>query len=168
MSEALSGDLNFFRPAEVLQLLQLAQASGRFVLERADERVELSFEGGRLLAGRTSGTAVRLGDVLVHRGLVVSEAIDLVLSIQQDQPGERIGQMLVSAGAATSEQVADALREIVRRVVYGVLMWREGRFHFEPGAERAADEVQLDLDLDRLILEGLRLADQKRTTAQGP
>ena len=165
MSEALAGDLKFFQPAELLQLLQLAQAGGRFEVERAGERVELFFEGGRLVAARTSGSAVRLGEVLVHRGLVVPEALDLVLSIQKDQPGARIGQMLVAAGAATPEQVADALREVVRRVVYGVLLWREGRFQFEPGAGPASDEVRLDLDLDRLILEGLRLADQKRATA---
>jgi hypothetical protein len=165
VSDALTGDLKFFRPPELLQLLQLAQASGRFDLEREGEQVQLIFERGRLVAGRTNGAAVKLGDVLVHRGVVVAEALDLVLSIQKDQPGERIGQMLVASGAATQEQVTDALREIVRRVVYGVLMWRDGRFRFEPGAERATDDVQLDLDLDRLILEGLRLADQKRTSA---
>jgi hypothetical protein len=165
VNEALIGDLKHFQPAEVLQLLQLAQATGRFELLRGEERVQLFFEGGRLVAAVTSGTAVRLGEVLVHRGVVVAEALDLVLSIQQDQPGERIGQMLVAAGAATPEQLADALREVVRRVVYGVLMWREGLFRFEPGAERVTDEIQLDLDLDRLILEGLRLADQKRTSA---
>jgi hypothetical protein len=167
VSEALAGNLRYFQPAETLQLLQLAQATGRFHLERGEERVDFQFEAGRLVSARTSGAAVRLGEVLVHRGVVVSEALDLVLSIQKDQPGEKIGQMLVAAGAATPEQVADALREVVRRVVYGVLLWREGRFHFEPGAEQTAEHVPLDLDLDRLILEGLRLADQKRTTTPG-
>ncbi len=159
---ALEGDLHYFQPAEVMQLLQIAQASGRFRLERGSEHVELLVERGRLISARTTGVAVRLGEVLVHRGVVVPEALDLVLTLQQDQPGERLGQMLVTAGAASAEQVADALREVVRRVVYGLLLWREGRFRFTPEVTATMEDIRLDLDLDRLILEGLRLADQKR------
>jgi Domain of unknown function (DUF4388) len=159
---ALEGDLQFFQPVEVLQLLQLAQASGRLEIRREEERVELQFERGRLVFARTTGVAVKIGDVLVHRGVVIPEALELVLSMQQDQPGARIGHMLVRAGAATPEQIADAVREVVRRVVYGLLLWRDGRFRFQPEAAATDEDVQLDLDLDRLILEGLRLADQKR------
>ena len=159
---ALEGDLKFFQPAEVLQLLQIAQASGRFRLERGSEHVELLFERGRLISARTTGVAVRLGEVLVHRGIVVPEALDLVLTLQKDQPGERLGHMLVSSGAASADQVAEALREVVRRVVYGLLLWREGRFRFTPEVTATMEDIRLDLDLDRLILEGLRLADQKR------
>ena len=161
---ALDGDLGWFQPAEVLQLLQLAQATGRLELERGKEQVDLLFEHGRLVSARTSGVAVRVGEVLVHRGIVIPEAVDLALSMQQDHPGERIGQMLVAAGAVTSEQVADAVREVVRRVVYGLLMWREGRFRFTPNLGSTSEDIRLDLDLDRLILEGLRLADQRRAS----
>ena len=42
-SAALDGDLAWFQPAEILQLLQLAQATGALALERASERVELLF-----------------------------------------------------------------------------------------------------------------------------
>jgi hypothetical protein len=39
-----------------------------------------------------------------------------------------------------------------------VLLWHEGEFRFYPG-ERAEDEdITLDLDLDRLIMEALRRA----------
>jgi len=161
---ALDGDLACFQPAEVLQLLQLAQATGRLELKRDEEKVDLLFERGQLVSARTSGVAVRVGEVLVHRGVVIPEALDLALSLQQGQPGERIGQMLVAAGAASADQVADAVREVVRRVVYGVLLWRAGRFHFTRGSSASAADVRLDLDLDRLILEGLRLADQRRAS----
>jgi hypothetical protein len=161
---ALEGDLGFFQPAELLQLLQLAQATGRFELERGNERVELVFQHGRLVSARTSGVAVHVGDVLVHRGVLTREALDLVLSMQQDMPGERIGHMLVTAGAVTEAQAIQAIREVVSRVVYGVLLWREGRFQFAPGSAAGPEDIRLDLDLDRLILEGLRLADQKRAS----
>ena len=159
---ALDGDLRHFFPTEVFQLLQLAQANGRLVLERQRESVELWFERGRPVFARTSGASVRAGEVLVHRGLLSPEALRAALEQQASRPGERVGAILVGSGAITPEQLQTAVREVLRRIVYGVLLWREGRFRFLPGERIEAEDIQLDLDLDRLILEGLRLADQQR------
>jgi hypothetical protein len=59
------------------------------------------------------------------------------------------------------EQVEVAVREVVKRIVYGVLLWREGTFRFVPGPV-GGEDVKLELELDRLILEGLRQADEER------
>ena len=161
---ALEGDLQYFFPTEVFQLLQLGQANGRLDLMRARETVELWFERGRPVFARTSGASVRAGEVLVHRGLLSNDALSLALAEQSARPGTRLGAMLVASGAITPEQLQAAVRETLRRIVYGVLLWREGRFRFHPGERVEAEDIQLDLDLDRLILEGLRLADQQRAT----
>ena len=158
----LEGELQHFFPTEVLQLLNLAQANGRLELERAQETVDLFFERGRPVFARTSGASVRAGEVLVHRGLLSQEALVQALSEQASRPGERLGALLVARGAISPEQVQTAVRETLRRIVYGVLLWREGRFRFHQGERVGAEDIQLDLDLDRLILEGLRLADQQR------
>ena len=148
---ALEGDLGQFQPAEVLQLLQLAQATGRLELSRPAagafggtgraEVVDVFFEQGRPVFARTSGQTVRTGEILVHRGHATREA---------------------DSGAAAPEQVAQAVHEGERRILYGVLLWRDGRFRFQAGERAADNDLPLDLDLDRLILEGLRLADQAR------
>jgi len=159
---ALTGDLAHFVPAEVLQLLQLAQSTGRLEIARGAERVELYLERGRPVFARTSGLRVRVGEVLRHRGLVTDAAVDGALARQRSEPGRRIGALLVEAGAANAEQVRDAVHEVLRRIVYGVLLWREGAFRFVPTPPSVGEDIQIDLDLDRLILEGLRLADQAR------
>ena len=61
MTAALQGDLEHFHASEVLQLLQLAEATGKLTLERAGERAELYFESGRPVFARTSGASVRTG-----------------------------------------------------------------------------------------------------------
>jgi hypothetical protein len=148
----LDGDLHHFFPAEVLQLLQLAQANGRLQLERPRETVDLYIERGRPVFARTNGAAVRAGEVLVHRGLVTQSA--------------RLGTLLVAHGAISPEQLQQAVREVLRRIVYGVLLWRDGRFRFYSGERVESEDIQLDLELDRLILEGLRHADQSRAAAR--
>ncbi len=166
---ALEGGLGQFLPSEVLQLLQLAQATGRLELSRAGpdpsaapEVVDVFFEGGRPTFARTSGVTVRTGEILVHHGHVSRDALSGALEAQRREPGRRIGEVLSSAGAAAPAQVAQAVHEGLRRILYGVLLWREGRFRFVAGERVENNDLPLDLDLDRLILEGLRLADQAR------
>ncbi len=159
---ALEGDLGHFFPSEVLQLLQLSQATGRLEFSRENERVDLLYDRGRPVFARTSGLAVRAGEVLLHRGVIPAQALARALERQRLEPRRRIGQLLIEAGDASPEAVRDAVHEVLRRIVYGVLLWRDGRFRFVPGESGVGEDIQLDLDLDRLILEGLRLADQER------
>jgi hypothetical protein len=160
---ALEGELGQFHPAEVLQLLQLAQATGRLELSRAaGETVDVFFEQGQPVFVRTSGQTVRTGEILVHRGHATREAVLDALDAQRRGARQRIGRVLTEGGAATAERVAQAVHEGERRILYGVLLWREGRFRFLADERAADNDLPLDLDLDRLILEGLRLADQAR------
>jgi glycine/D-amino acid oxidase-like deaminating enzyme len=161
-SGALQGELAHFFPSEVLQLLQLAQATGRLELERPGERAELFVERGRPVYARTSGGAVKAGQILVHRGAVSSEALERALAEQRARPGQRLGALLVASGTTTPEQIQGAVSEALRRIVYGLLLWREGTFRFLAGEQVGGEDVKLDLDLDRLILEGLRQADEAR------
>jgi len=166
MPPALEGDLAHFFPSEVLQLLQLAQAAGRLELTRGEERVDLWYERGRPVFARTTGVAVRSGEFLQHRGFVSAPALARALERQRSE-NRRIGELLVEQGDASGEQVAAAVQEVLRRIVYNVILWRDGRFRFVPGDMAEGEDITLDLDLDRLILEGLRLADQARATRAG-
>jgi len=163
--DVLSGQLNHFAPAEVLQLLRLAQASGVLELASGEERVSLLCERGRPVFARTDGLGVRAGQVLVHRGVVSEAQLETALALQRLDPARRIGTLLVERGVATATQVEEAVREVVKRIIYRVLLWRDGTFRFHPDRTIAAEDIQLDLDLDRMILEGLRLADEARGDA---
>jgi hypothetical protein len=159
--ESLRGDLTSFFPVEVLQLLHLAQATGRLELERQGERVTLLIERGRPVFARTNATSVRVGEMMVHHGTLTRAALELALAMQSDRPGERVGEMLVAGGAVSRDELEAAVREVVKRIVYGVMLWREGGFRFIPG-DVMGEDVKLDLELDRLILDGLRHADEAR------
>ena len=161
-AETLRGDLKHFFPAEILQLLSLAQANGRLELERSSERAEIFVERGQPVFARTDGATVKVGELLVHRGAVSAETLEGVLRNPPPDPGARLGTRLVAAGVATPDQVQGAVREALRRVLYGLLLWREGTFRFVPGEQARGEDIRLDLDLDRLILEGLRQADETR------
>lgn len=161
-SHVIAGTLSYFTSAHLLRLLQAARATGRLELVRGEERTDLFVEEGRTLFARTTGTSLRVGDVLVRRGEVRPEAIEFVLAIQQDQPGDRIGRMLVDSGALTENQIHDALLAVQRQIVLGILIWREGTFRFFPDEKVAGEDVRLDLDLDGLLTSALSYGDIAR------
>ena len=156
---ALEGDLRHFYVAEVLQFLKLSGATGRAVFERGDERAELSFDAGRPIAARTTGRAVRLGDVLLHRGRVEPWALAQALAEQRGRPGSLLGSLLLEHGSAREEHIAEAMSEVFRRLVCGLTLWPQGTFRFVPGPVLEDAGVSFDTDLDRLLLEGLHRAD---------
>ena len=161
---ALEGDLARFGAGDVLQWMGWAQATGRVEFRRAGETIGLLLEGGRLVQARTNGRSVRTGDVLIHRGLVEPERLAVALSDQR-QHGGRLGERLVADGAADSEAVRRAVQECLSRVVYRLLLWKEGSFRFDPDAHADGGSLPVELDLEPLILDGLRIADSVATTS---
>ncbi len=155
---ALEGDLGRFGAAEVLHWLRWAQATGRAEFRRAAETIALVLEAGRLVEARSDGRSVRTGDVLVHRHQVTPQMLAVALSAQREQGG-RIGERLIEDGAAEPGCVRQAVEECARRVVYRLLLWREGRFRFVPGARWSGGSLPVEMDLEQLVLDGLRVSD---------
>jgi hypothetical protein len=157
-SPSLAGTLKGFNVVQVLRLLQAARVTGRLELRREGERIDLFVEAGRTLFARSTGASLRVGDVLVRRGEVRPEAIEFVLAIQQDRPGERIGRMLVRSGALTEEQIREAVLAVQRHIVIGSMLWRDGWFRFLPDETIDGEEVRMDLDVDGLLASMMSLA----------
>jgi hypothetical protein len=157
-SVALEGDLAAFGAGEVLHWMNWAQATGKVGFSGPGESLELFLEGGRLLHARASGPGLRTGDVLLHRRQVSPEALATALAAQRDH-GRRIGERLVADGASDPDAVRFAVEECVRRIVYRLLLWKEGRFRFEPDVYWESGALTVEMELEPLVLDGLRIAD---------
>ncbi len=154
----LAGAIGAFSPVHVLRLIQHARLTGRMELRRGAERVDLFVEQGRSVFARSTGATLRVGEILVRQGDLRPEVIELVLAIQSDQPGKRLGSMLVESGSVTEAQVRDAVLGVQRRILCDVLLWQQGTFRFLFGEHAPGEDVRLDLDVDRLLVGILALA----------
>lgn len=155
---ALSGALAHFLPIHVLRLLQMAGATGRLEIHHGEERADLFLIQGRSAFAFTNAVHLRVGDVLVSGGDIRPEAIELTLAVQQDQPGERLGAMLVESGVVEPARLRAAVLEVQRRIICRVLLWENGEFSFHPGEHARHEDIVLDLDLDRMIVDAMRVA----------
>lgn len=163
MPATLEGDLRHFLVSEIFQLLSLSGSTGRVWFERVGECVEIQLDQGRIARAASDRGSVKLGEVLVHAGLVDERDLDDVLS--QEGDGAPLGERLAAEGLVSSEEAAWGLGEVVRRVLLGVLLWREGRFHFEPDPDLVFPSIAPAIDLERALLDGLSIADELRASA---
>jgi len=155
----LAGSLTHFPLPHLLRLLQATRATGRLELERGEERTELFVEDGRSIFARTTGAAMRIGDILVRRGELRPEAIDFALAVQQDRPEARLGRMLVDNGVLTQDQINEAVLAVQRHILVGALRWRMGNFRFGPEERLSGEDIRLPLDVDELMLRALNEID---------
>lgn len=153
----LSGTLDQFMPIQILRLLQSTGATGRLEFVREGEQADIFMIDGRSAIARTSGFHLRLGDVLVDGGLIRPETAEFAAAFQKDVPGKRLGQMLVESGALKPERLQWAVVEVQKRILCRILLWREGEFTFHLGDRAEDEDITLDLDLDRLVIEALRM-----------
>ena len=54
------------------------------------------------------------------------------------------------------------MQEGLRRILYGLMLWEAGRFRFLPGLQRARDDLVPEVEIDAMILEGLRATEELR------
>jgi len=141
-------------------MLCLAGATGRIVFERSGERLEVDLDHGRIVRAGSSRGSVRLGEALVHGGAMGEADLEHALSERPARSRALLGEWIVDRHLAERSDVVNALGDVVRRVLLGLVLWRGGRFRFEPHDNPPAVSLLPELDVERTLLDALRLADE--------
>jgi hypothetical protein len=157
----LKGDLAVFEPISVMQMLNLAEATGELKLARRGNSARVYFEKGNVTFAGIKNRPVKLGEYLVREGLIDEEALNDALG-KLASAKKRIGALLIEAGHIDEAMLTRAVMEQVKEVIFEIVRWKEGTFSFDKDKEPAAQEVRIDIPLDHLMLEGLKRLDEER------
>ena len=161
----LKGDLAVFPPIPVMQMLNLAAATGELKLLRGGNSASIFFEKGNLTFAGIKDRPVKLGEYLVRKGLIPQSALDEALK-KRSSRRKRIGELLVEAGHIEEKGLRRAVVEQIKDVIYEVVRWQEGSFSFHRGRKPAPQEILIDIPLDHLMLEGLKRLDEERENSK--
>jgi len=111
----LPGRLRLTTLGDLLGALHRACASGTLELvevegARAGRSHRVFFDGGLIEDVDTSLHHPRLGEILAREGLLSMSALSRIARRLTEQPGKRVGEILVEEGLGTADLVAGALR----------------------------------------------------------
>jgi hypothetical protein len=164
MEKILEGSLSHFEVPDLLTFLNLGRRTGVLVLEASDRESKLFFREGRPVYATSTADDLRFGSLLVKFKKLDPHALERVL--HATRPMGRIGQTLLQANLLTEEELASFLKVQVSEVIFNTFEWRQGVFAFFDKVDPPVTAVTLDIDLQNLIMEGVRRIDERSRLAE--
>jgi hypothetical protein len=148
---------------ELFNILSMRGATGRVIVEHDQDRALLYFESGQLVFVTSPTIGQRLGEVLVEQASLSRENLQMALDWQRfmhdDAP--TLGALLVEQRLITRAALEQALIRQAEQVLYQILVWTSGKVRFRAGQVSTTATPLPHLNLEQLILEAVRRADER-------
>src|SRR5215813_1086076 len=140
----LEGTLRVFSLTDIFQVLGLQRKSGVLTVEGEDDTVTISFLGGQVVSAESAARRLenRIGSLLVRAGRLDEASLTQVLEVQKETQ-QRLGFLLIRDRLVTPEDLREALRLQIFRIVFSAFRWMDGRFRF-------SQEGAIDYDADHM------------------
>jgi hypothetical protein len=156
-SESLRGRLSQISLPQILAHLQTSKRTGVLSLVNAGVHKSIYFKDGRVVFAASSLTQDRLGEVLLRGGKI---SADEYLRIENYiRGGQRLGKALVESGVLSPKDLWWAIEQQVQEIVWSLFAWEDGYFHFDKDDRPNREKITVDLEIDALIVEGIRRID---------
>lgn len=157
---AFKGSLTEADLADVCQLLALGLKTGCLYVTEGRRLGEIFFDRGRIVHARILNRRDRLGDMLVHDGVLTHERLAAALDAQEREPELRLGELLVRRGWTRAEDIERYVRRQVEDAILYLFTWSHGSFSFTSGQRPEAGEPPLTIAVEGLLLEAARRIDE--------
>ena len=141
-------------------MLGLQRQTGRLVIHRSNDSVEVYFKDGMVVFASSNCNGARSAvEALLRKSCKIPEdSLAHVMSIS-DMTSQPIDRILVQEKLLEARAFADCLRRHTEAAVFKVMAWKDGEFFFEKAAPPRFGVI-MQLKVDDLLLEGARRADE--------
>ncbi len=162
MTEQLSGRLEVFGFADLLQWMELSRRSGRLTLSRGTDRRALDWRDGEIVYVSGSLPRHRLGIHLLRSGALPAPVLYELLA-RSFTGGGNLSRLILDGGYDTHDSLSLRVEELARRLLFEMFDWREARFEYDPDytVERIL-RIGLSMRGQALALQGAKDADDKK------
>ena len=158
----LEGTLRVFSLTDIFQVLGLQRKSGVLTVEGEDDTVTISFLGGQVVSAESAARRLenRIGNLLVRAGRIEEADLARILDIQKETQ-QRLGFLLIRERLATPEDLREALRLQIFRIVFSAFRWTDGRFRFsqEGAIDYDADHMS-PVPTESILMEAAQMLDE--------
>ncbi len=167
---ALVGKLEDMRPAEILIFLAESQKTGKLNFTTGTQEGMVLFRDGKIIYAASSSIRETFGSIALALNIVSRRQLDQALLLQhKSREDKRLGEILVSLGAMTQEDVQRILAHQVGQVVREIFEWKTGFFKFRNLEVEHFGDIEVDakdfiigspLDTRSVALDAARVQDE--------
>lgn len=158
---ALEGSIKEFGLADIFQLLYHQKKTGVLIVEGPFDTVKIFFSKGNIVATKSSKRPEdeKMGRILVNKGLLREADLDDLLQ-EQRLSNTRLGILLVKRGLVSKEVLADIITHHIVDQLVQMFSWKEGTYEFIPQEVSAYKELDISIDTQHILFDGLRILDE--------
>ena len=134
---------------QVLRRIFLGGLKGTLRLMRRDETRNLFFEKGELRTATSSREGQKIGAFLKRRGWITDKDLAWALETVARQGRVRLGKILVERGLVSRSVLDAEMKRLVEEIVFSTFEWEQGEYRFEPSAGSARSGRRPDVSRRR-------------------
>jgi tetratricopeptide (TPR) repeat protein len=157
---AIKGSLREASLPDVLQLLAMGKKTGCLSVTHRNNFGYIYFDKGRITYASIVNRRDRIGDMLIKAGAIAPEQLQAAIDAQGKQRDKRIGDLLVDLGFISREKLHNHVRIQIEEAVYLLFTWNEGTFNFEADVHPERQDLLVSINPESLMLEGARRVDE--------
>lgn len=153
---ALKGNLRDFTITQLLNLINVAQKTGTLVVERASERVIVSFRDGKMAYAHFGQEDGSLAMVLYRSNKLSAAQLKAIQERAKAISDKELGLLLINASYVSQQDIIASLQAYFINIVNRLFAWAEGFFRFENDVLPPDDKITVRVNLENIIIEGAR------------
>ncbi len=129
--------------------------TGRVGFRKDEVEKVVYFDGGRPVFASSNEPGDRMGELLVREGKITASQYERC-QVVVAQSGRRMGEILVDFGYLKRRELLPAVRRHVEDIVYSLFGWDRGHYHVTEEPTASAERIRLSRHPASLVLEGIR------------
>ena len=170
---SFDGDLEHLPIVDVIQLLHATGKSGTLTLRSVKGESQLVFHSGYIVSANHVNNSVRIGQILLDRGMITLEELENALNEQQRAGSKRkpIIQTMIEGGRVKTEDAYLGLEILIEMTIVEVLTWTKGTFSLDVDKIFVSDEYRyfpetlekkMELNTQSVLMDALRIYDERK------
>jgi hypothetical protein len=141
--------------AVILARMFAASFTGRVGFRRDDVEKVVFLDQGRPVFASSNEPGDRMGELLVREGKITASQYERC-QVVVAQSGRRMGEILVDFGYLKRRELLPAVRRHVEDILYSLFGWDRGHYHMTSDTTASSERIRLSRHPASLVLEGIR------------
>ena len=157
----LKGDIEDFNVSEIIQLIGQQSKTGILTARRSNKEVRIFFVNGNVVRVEPdrSERKMLMGEMLITSGKLTREQLDSALE-EQKGTVQYIGEILLRRKLVSKEDIQKAVKTQIYETIYELFQWKEGVFEFETREKSKYLKILPSLSPEQLLLNVSWMVDE--------